>query len=210
MLPMHISCIQSLTIIFIKLRVPTIPTTYSHISLRCPAAYTRLRITEVRMAFGIDGKNETKVGWVWNICNRSTFDVLWSCLSVILVCTYKVVHLNLPSSREAEASWDQLLFWKKWLRKLKWMCFMALSPELLLSMALGDFLWSRQNEQRFAQIRANHNPSLSPSKLEANAIDCVKEEKVTSTERPKSNSLPFLYAQRIPSSGLIWEFADLC
>lgn len=144
------------------------------------------------MAFGIDGKNETKVGWVWNICNRSTFDVLWSCLSVILVCTYKVIHLNLSSSREAEASWDQLLFWKKWLRKLKWMCFMALSPELLLSMALGDFLWSRQNEQRFAQIRANHSPSFSPSKLEANAIDCVKEEKLTSTERPKSNSLPFL------------------
>lgn len=162
------------------------------------------------MAFGIDGKNETKVGWVWDNCNRSTFDVLWSCLSVILVCTYKVIHLNLPSSREAEASWDQLLFWKKWLRKLKWMCFMALSPELLLSMALGDFLWSRQNKQTFTRIRANHNPSLSPSKVEANAIDCVKEEKVTSTERSKSNSLPFLYAQRFPSSGFVWESADLC
>ena len=207
---MHISCIQSSTGISIKLRMPTIPTTYSHIFLRRSAAHTRLRITEVRMAFGIDGKNETKVGWVWDNCNRSTFDVLWSCLSVILVCTYKVIHLNLPSSREAEASWDQLLFWKKWLRKLKWMCFMALSPELLLSMALGDFLWSRQNEQTVTRIRANHNPSLSPSKVEANAIDCVKEEKVTSTERSKSNSLPFLYAQRFPSSGFVWESADLC
>ena len=162
------------------------------------------------MAFGIDGNNETKVGWVWNNCDRGTFDVLWSCLSVILVCTYKVVHLNLPSPREAEASWHQSLFWKMWLRKLKWMCFMALSPELLLSMALGDFLWSRQNEQRFAQIRANYNPSLSPGKLEGTDIDCVKEGKVTSTARPMSNSLPFRYAQRIPSSVLIWEVADVC
>ena len=146
------------------------------------------------MAFGIDGNNEAKVGWVWNISNRSTFDVLWSCLSVILVCTYKVVHLNLPACREAEASWDQLLFWKKWLRKLKWMGFMALSPELLLSMALGDFLWSRQNERRFGRTRANHKSSLCPSKLEADAIHFVKDEKVTSTERPKSNSLPSRYA----------------
>ena len=162
------------------------------------------------MAFGIDGNNEAKVGWVWNVCNRSTFDVLWSCLSVILVCTYKVVHLNLPSPREAEASWHHFLFWKKWLRKLKWMCFMALSPELLLAMALGDFLWSRQNEQKFARIRANHGPFLSPGKVKAIDVDCVEEERVTSTERPKSTSLPFLYAQRSASSVLIWEFADLC
>ena len=142
----------------------------------------------------MDGINEAKVGWVWNSCKRSTFDVLWSCLSVILFCTYKVIDLNLPARREAEASWNKLLFWKKWLRKLKWMGFMVLSLELLLAMALRDFIWSRQDERRFARTRANHKSFLRPSKLEEDAIDFVKDEKVTSTERPKSIPLPFQYA----------------
>lgn len=146
------------------------------------------------MALNIDGTHEARVGWVWDMGNRSTFDVLWSCLSVILVCTYKVIHLNLPACTEAEASWNQLLFWKKWLRKLKWMGFMALSPELLLAMALQDFVWSRQSEQRFARTGANHKSSLSPSKVEADAIDFVEDGKPASTERPKLNTLPFRYA----------------
>ena len=157
-------------------------------------AYIRLRVIRFRMASSIDGKNEAKVGWVWDSCNRSTFDVLWSCLSVVLVCTYKVIHLNLPACREAEASWHQSLFWKMWLRKLKWMVFMALSPELLLAMALGDFLWSRQNGRRFARTRAGHKSSIYPSKSKVDAVKFVKDEKVTSTERSKSNSLPFRYA----------------
>ena len=157
--------------------------------------YVRLHITRFRMALSIDGNNEAKVGWVWGSCNRSTFDVLWSCLSVVLFCTYKVIHLNLPACGEAEASWHQLLFWKKWSRKLKWMAFMALSPELLLSMALGDFLWSRQNGRRFAERRASHKASISPSRLELAIVDVAKDEKVASTERPKSNPLHFRYAE---------------
>ena len=35
------------------------------------------------------------VGWVWGDHSRSSFDILWSCLAIIVVCTYKVVHLNL-------------------------------------------------------------------------------------------------------------------
>lgn len=145
------------------------------------------------MAFGIDG-NEAKVGWVWTSCKRSTFDVLWSCLSVILVCTYKVIHLNLPASREAEASWNEFSFWKKWLRKLKWMAFMAFSPELLLAMALGDFPWSRQNARRFAQIHANHQSSVCPSKFEADAIRVVKDKELTLKEDSRSDFHPFGYA----------------
>ena len=145
------------------------------------------------MALSIDGYHEAKVGWVWGNCNRSTFDVLWGCLSVVLVCTYKVIHLNLPASGEAEASWNQLLFWKKWLRKLKWMGFMALSPELLLAMALGDFLWSRQNRRLFARTRVGHKSSVYPNRSEVVAVDLAKDETVTSIERLESETLPFRY-----------------
>lgn len=147
------------------------------------------------MASNIHESNEAKVGWVWSMSKRSTFDVLWTCLSVILVCTYKVIHLNLPASREAEATWDQLLCWKKWLRKIKWMGFMALSPELLLAMALGDFEWSRRLERRFAQTGANCKSSLPRSSAKADVIDFVEDGKATPTERSTSNTLPFQYAK---------------
>ena len=192
MLPMHISRFQSPTVIFIKLQILKIP--IAKFLLTALEAFLKLRMTELRMAMNIDGANEAKVGWVWGMSNRSTFDVLWTCLSVILVCTYKVIHLNLPACKEAEASWDQLLFWKKWLRKLKWMSFMALSPELLLAMALSDFEWSRRLERRFARTGANYKSSLRPSTLEADAIDFVEEGKATSRERSKSNTPSVQYA----------------
>ena len=141
----------------------------------------------------IDGTNEAKVGWVWSGNNRSTFDVLWSCLAVILVCTYKVIHLNLPARTEAEAPWYQLLFWKKWSRKLKWMGFMALSPELLLSMALADFLWSRQSEKQFAVLEGHSEPSTTSRKKDVNAIELAENGEATSKKRSKPNSLPFGY-----------------
>lgn len=145
----------------------------------------------IRMASGIGGDNEPTVGWVSSTCQRSTFDVLWSCLAVVLVCTYKVIHLNLPACREAGASWQELLFWKKWLRKFKWMAFMALSPELLIAMALGDFLWSRQNERRFARTLANQQFPLGLNESGPDALNLIQDNKVTSTERSKSRSLPF-------------------
>ena len=71
---------------------------------------------------------------------------------------------------------------------------MALSPELLLAMALADFEWSRRLEQTFARTDPNHKPSLRPSTLEADAIDFVEDGKAMSGERSKSNTLPFRYA----------------
>ena len=74
------------------------------------------------------------------------------------------------------------------------MGFMALSPELLLAMALGDFEWSRRLVQTFARTGPNHEPSLRPTTLEADAIDFVEDGKATSGERSKSNTRPFRYA----------------
>lgn len=83
------------------------------------------------------------VNWVSSLGGRSTFDILWSCLAVVVVCTYKVVHLNVPARAETEANWRTVISLKRYFRKLKWMSFMALAPELLLSMALQDWLWAR-------------------------------------------------------------------
>ena len=70
---------------------------------------------------------------------------------------------------------------------------MAFSPELLLAMALGDFEWSRRMEQTFARTGPNHEPSLRPSTLEADATNFVEDGKATSGERSKSDTVPFRY-----------------
>lgn len=131
-----------------------------------------LNLLTVHVLFGLGGvycttsKNDENkdvmVRWVWTDGTRSTFDILWSCIAVIIVCTYKVIHLNLPGENEMNASWRVLLFWKRRLRKFKWMVFMALSPELLLSMALQDWLWCRDSVRKFGQVNleARTRPSV--------------------------------------------------
>ncbi len=139
-------------------------------------------------ALDADGNGQARVGWVWDVGNRSSFDVLWSCLAVILVCTYKVVHLNLPAESEAEASWRRWGFWKKWLRKLKWMGFMALSPEMLLSMALQDWLWSRDSVRKFRESSLkNKSYTADSGKAMADVVESVPTIEKMSIARSMPN-----------------------
>ncbi|KAL3476637.1 hypothetical protein BJX99DRAFT_270308 [Aspergillus californicus] len=83
-----------------------------------------------------------RVGWVSSPNVRSTSEILWSCLSIFLVCSWKCVHLNIPSSEESEAGWHTTLqgwlpYWPTGLyrrllyRRLKWMIFIAMAPEFV-------------------------------------------------------------------------------
>lgn len=93
------------------------------------------------------------VGWAWgNDTRRTTFDILWSCMTIILVCAYKVMHLNLPSEEDTSAQWWHWPFWRMRVRKLKWMAIMALSPEIVLSQCVRDWLWARQSVRKFSSI----------------------------------------------------------
>ena len=141
-----------------------------------------------------DGGDEAMVGWVWDDGTRSTFDILWSCLAVVIVCTYKVIHLNLPSHDESKASWLERLFWRKWLRKIKWMGFMALSPELLLCMGFQDWLWSRDSVRKFRELDLTHPPSLPRhSKSIADVIESKEAAKTSTTVRTMPCHVPLRY-----------------
>ena len=50
------------------------------------------------------------VGWAPSPNTRGTFDIIWGCLIVLLICTYTVVHPNLPSPDEREARWPDPKF----------------------------------------------------------------------------------------------------
>lgn len=87
-----------------------------------------------------------KCGWVSKGSTRNTYSILWSCFAVILLCTYKVNHLNVCSEAEHTASWKEWPFYRKRLRKLKWMLVAVLAPELVAGAACED--WS---ETRFVR-----------------------------------------------------------
>ncbi|KAL3450810.1 hypothetical protein BJX65DRAFT_293953 [Aspergillus insuetus] len=95
-----------------------------------------------------------KVGWVSSPEGRGTSDILWSCFGIFLVYTWKCTHLNLPSARKSEAGWHATAngwspywptrhYWTVVLRKVKWMCIVALASEASVICAARDFWRAR-------------------------------------------------------------------
>ncbi|CZR61196.1 uncharacterized protein PAC_11092 [Phialocephala subalpina] len=92
---------------------------------------------------------EARVGWVSSGDGRSTSDILWSCFSVILVCAWSCLHLNVPSVEESEAGWLKwhgMPYWpqrpllNKWSRKVFWMITIVIAPEIGVAYATKDYL----------------------------------------------------------------------
>ncbi|KAH8807157.1 hypothetical protein F5884DRAFT_730769 [Xylogone sp. PMI_703] len=70
---------------------------------------------------------------------RSTLDILRSSVLTILLCTWTVLHLNIPSAKSENGS-NTKKFIRLACRKLKWMAFTILLPEYMTSKALNDFV----------------------------------------------------------------------
>jgi hypothetical protein len=132
------------------------------------------------------------VVWVWGSrTTRTTFDILWSCLTVILVYTYKVIHLNIPSPKESSATWTQWNFWRVTVRKLKWMAIMALSPEVVMAVSIQDWLWAQQSVKKFRTISSQEQENTRDSsedlekgsrELSAQRLPLFKYVTVTSSQ----------------------------
>jgi hypothetical protein len=89
-----------------------------------------------------------RVAWVPPPKGRGTINIVWSCVSVLLVCTYKCVHLNISSFEENRARWHKcygIPYWPEWpllrkqLRKLKWMTIILIAPELGVAIASRQY-----------------------------------------------------------------------
>ena len=79
--------------------------------------------------------NETIVhGWIPEPDGRGTWSIIWSCLVTIFICTWSVLHLDLPERHG---------FWYLFFRKVKWMLVAALAPEFILMIAVNDFFQAR-------------------------------------------------------------------
>jgi len=111
----------------------------------------------------IDANNTASggmVGWTWPDARRTSWDIIWSCLSVFLVCSWKCVHLNVPTPEESRGGWHSFrLFgserWqvpcfpkaplrRKWARKIKWMAIICVAPEVGVALAVQQWLVARE------------------------------------------------------------------
>ncbi|KAH7350829.1 hypothetical protein BKA65DRAFT_499089 [Rhexocercosporidium sp. MPI-PUGE-AT-0058] len=125
------------------------------------AAAQTLNATGSNNSTATDTSKE-RIGWKSSPDGRSTMDIIWSCASVLLVCTYKCLHLNIPSFEEKSAGWRRTKRWgfpywpewlmiKKHLRKVKWMAIILIAPEVGVGIACCQYMYARE-EVREAKL----------------------------------------------------------
>ncbi|KDR79743.1 hypothetical protein GALMADRAFT_62095 [Galerina marginata CBS 339.88] len=116
---------------------------------------------------------------------RLRWDIVWSCLATIFVCTWVSVHPNIPALGEP--------WWKKLIRRLELMIWSIIAPELILFWAAQQWAAARKLARKYKEHRwttshgyfiqmggfmlyDNNKPIgvLSPNELDR----LIKEEKV--------------------------------
>ncbi|KAH6633863.1 hypothetical protein B0J18DRAFT_854 [Chaetomium sp. MPI-SDFR-AT-0129] len=84
---------------------------------------------------------------------RSTLDIVWSSVAIILLCTWSILHLNVPPQVRPlpppKSTWEtcRRAFWEAWYpfsRKVKWMLLTLIVPENIFGVALAEFWTSWQ------------------------------------------------------------------
>lgn len=70
---------------------------------------------------------------------RGTLSIVWSCLSILVLCTWNIQHLNIPIQVESKTFGEKArhLCWSV-CRKAKWMIITLLAPEIVIAKALKD------------------------------------------------------------------------
>ncbi|KAF4555531.1 Hypothetical protein D9617_2g054920 [Elsinoe fawcettii] len=84
------------------------------------------------------------IGWVSGANTRGTIDILWGAFLTIFLCTWTAVCLNIPHPEDRKV--DLLL------RKVKWMFWAIVGPELVLAVAIGQFASARRSVARFKSM----------------------------------------------------------
>jgi len=81
---------------------------------------------------------------------RGTLDIVYSCLAVIVLCTWSVLHLNVPV-QIAPAKFHQKLVrgLNRTLVKVGWMAFNILAPEWPFAQAVSGLINEPQLQKKF-------------------------------------------------------------
>ncbi|KAI9796758.1 MAG: hypothetical protein M1833_005998 [Piccolia ochrophora] len=83
-------------------------------------------------------------GWVSSPQRRGTMDIIWGCFVTVFVCTWTILHLNLPAPDEG--------LWQILVRKSRWMVMAVIVPEVLTASAFAQRVAARESVRAMEAI----------------------------------------------------------
>ena len=89
--------------------------------------------------------NSTEPTWL-STPQRTTADLVSSCVLTLIICVWTAVHLNIPSAIERRANAGRkrkFTALRKLAKRVKWMLFALFIPELVLYTAFDQFMEAR-------------------------------------------------------------------
>ncbi|KAK3307678.1 uncharacterized protein B0T15DRAFT_484731 [Chaetomium strumarium] len=118
---------------------------------------------------------EARVGWVAGPNQRGTLTLVYGCLSTIFASTWTVLHLNVPGPHDE--------WWRKALRKAKWMAVTVLFPEFVFSKAVCEL------RMAVANLRDMHE-AMKKARAELRWEDSVQREYPRRSARTRTRKVP--------------------
>ncbi|KAJ5728894.1 uncharacterized protein N7483_003402 [Penicillium malachiteum] len=88
-------------------------------------------------------------GWNSGPNTRGTMDIIWSSLLTIVLCTWTALCLNLPHPNDG--SFEILR------QRAKWIFWAIVAPELVLTVAMGQYASARRSVLRFRKFTAQQD-----------------------------------------------------
>ena len=89
-------------------------------------------------------REEPREGWVSQPDGRGTFDILFSCLFTVFLCTWTALHLNVPALHET--------YWQQFRRKCRWAIQTIMAPEFVLGFASGQKVEAQRSVEMFRAL----------------------------------------------------------
>jgi hypothetical protein len=97
---------------------------------------------------------------------RGTLNILWSCLSVLLICTWSILHPALPLQTNPQSKRQKIVrAFVRLLNKVAWMLFNFLGPEFSLAKAWADYKSVSSLEDGFKEFQEQDGVPWSRSHI---------------------------------------------
>lgn len=88
-------------------------------------------------------------GYVAQTNVRSTLEIFWSCVTILILCSWSILHLNVPAQYTPQSKSQKVrrYIWSV-SRKAKWTLFTLVAPEVILAKAVLSRQSARSNFPR--------------------------------------------------------------
>ncbi|KAJ5964566.1 uncharacterized protein N7479_004442 [Penicillium vulpinum] len=93
------------------------------------------------LAIATEETGSLQVGWQGGPDRRGTWDIILSCLTTIVACTWSIQHLNVPGQADHDGAIRETL------RRLKWMAITVFLPEFILAHAFFELILAVQGTE---------------------------------------------------------------